>query len=137
MYRKGCAHLLHRFDFLARVGRVDVPPVLEQQLGDVAAVDRVLLAHQQNQKLPDQNVRLAVDDLCAPKNKKRFFLSDKNRAEMASREPKLIQVETKKISHFRSNLGALGRAGSGLQNAGSGFTLRAWALLVNVAGFNS
>jgi hypothetical protein len=32
---------------------VDVLPVLEQKLSDVAAIDGVLLLHQQDQQLPD------------------------------------------------------------------------------------
>ena len=42
---------------------MDVLPVLEQQLSDVAAVDGVLLLHQQDQQLPDKNVGITIDDL--------------------------------------------------------------------------
>ncbi len=43
-------------------GLVDVP-VLEKELSDVAAVDGVLLSQEENHQLPQQDVRLEIDDV--------------------------------------------------------------------------
>ena len=47
---------------------MDVFPVLKQQLGNVASVEGVLLLHQQDQKLPDKDVRITVNNLNGENN---------------------------------------------------------------------